>query len=687
MSVTASSEADASAQASKALQRVPCIWYPIWFQESQPIRALIGSDSKINVMTPAYAAKQDLTTRKTSVGAQKIDSSPLKIHDIALARFLLQDSLRRVWFFEETFLLAYISIEVVLEMPFLALSNSDFQFDTRAITWRTYTIAETLPTTSRVELIDKKEFVKTILDENWETCVVHVSALKATENSIHLFWVAQIAILQWNKAFIEISTKYSDYANVFFLDLAMELPENTRMNEYTIKLINSKQPPYRPIYALSLMELETLKIYIETHLKTGFIWPFKSPTRALILFDKKRDSSFYLCVDYWGLNKLTIRNRYPLPLIGEALDHLSRAKRFIQLDFMSVYHQMRIWEDDEWKTTFCTRYGHFEYQVMPFGLSNTPASFQGYINKILAQKLDIFVVVYFDNILIYTKDPGKPHVDVVWWVLEQLQKHGLYTNLKKCQFHKDEVQFLGFVVLAQKIKMEEEKIEAVKTWPKPQSVRDIQVFLGFANFYKRFIQNFSKIVVPLTSILQTTNDETMSIQATRNKKNQDAPTSTDGDGIGESFENLSTTIKLAKSKKSKLTKSKKSDLSKANFAKVNSRTDFLTSGAKKAFIYLQKAFTKASILRYFDPEYYIRIETDALGYAIGEVLSQMISDQHSSGHVTHKDPNSDFLKFKIGQWHPVAFFLEKWSPLRLGTKDTTKSSWLSLKPLRLGATT
>ena len=124
---------------------------------------------------------------------------------------------------------------------------------------------------------------------------------------------------------------------------------------------------------------------------------------------------------------------------------------------------------------------------MPFGLSNAPASFQGYINKILAEKLDIFVIVYLDDILIYTEDPGQAHVNAVRWVLEELRKNGLFANLKKCRFHKDEVRFLGYVVSAQGVRMEEERIDAVKNWPKPKSVRDIQVFLGFANFYCRFI--------------------------------------------------------------------------------------------------------------------------------------------------------------------------------------------------------
>ena len=183
------------------------------------------------------------------------------------------------------------------------------------------------------------------------------------------------------------------------------------------------------------MELETLKTYIETYLKTGFIWPSKSPAGAPILFDKKLDGSLRLCVDYRGLNNLTIKNRYPLPLIGEALDRLGRAKRFTQLDLTSAYHRMRIREGDEWKTAFRTRYGHFEYQVMPFGLSNAPTSFQGYINKILAKKLDVFVIVYLDDILIYTEDERQGHVEAVQWVLDLLRKNGLFANLKKCRFH------------------------------------------------------------------------------------------------------------------------------------------------------------------------------------------------------------------------------------------------------------
>ncbi len=208
--------------------------------------------------------------------------------------------------------------------------------------------------------------------------------------------------------------------------------------------------------------------------------------------------------------------------------------------------------------------------------------------------------------------------------------------------------------------MEEKKIEAIRDWPEPQSVRDIQVFLGFANFYRRFIRNFSRITAQLTLMLRATNmsigNETQSTQA----ENQDALGAVGrvgGGGVGRSFENMSTARKSAESKKPKLTKSKKSDLAKANFG-----TDFLTPEAKKAFIHLRKAFTETSILRHFDPECPIWIETDASRYAIGRVLSQMTSDHLDPlfpNNVIHENLNPISSKSEIGQRHPAAFFSQK----------------------------
>ena len=382
----------------------------------------------------------------------------------------MTDKANRIRFFEETFLVANVNLEVIFGMPLLTLSDTNVDFLGWELWWETYTADKALPTTRRVELGGKKEFATTALDPESETFIVHVASLSSDaspsssplELDVHPSRRPHVSGLIAEEAPTKVSAEYSDFADVFSPDLASELPEHTEINDHAIELVNGQQPPYGPIYSLGPVELETLKAYIETNLANGFIRPSKSPASAPILFDRKPDGSLRLCVDYRGLNNLTIKNQYPLPLVGESLDRLGRARRFTQLDLTSAYHRMRIREGDEWKTAFRTRYGHFEYQVMPFGLTNAPASFQEYINKIFVEKLDIFVIVYLDDILIYTEDDRDGHVAAVRWVLEQLRKFSLYANLKKCRFYQDEVRFLGYVVSSRGIRMEDERIEAVK---------------------------------------------------------------------------------------------------------------------------------------------------------------------------------------------------------------------------------
>ena len=171
-------------------------------------------------------------------------------------------------------------------------------------------------------------------------------------------------------------------------------------------------PPYGPLYNLSGPELGVLRTYLDDALAKGWIRHSVSPAGAPVLFVPKKDGGLRLCVDYRGLNKVTIKNRHPLPLISETLDRLSGAKVFTKMDLKDAYHRIRIREGDEWKTAFCTRYGHFEYLVMPFGLANAPATFQAYINKALAGYVDVFCVVYLDDILVYSDSLSDHEVHV-----------------------------------------------------------------------------------------------------------------------------------------------------------------------------------------------------------------------------------------------------------------------------------
>ena len=218
---------------------------------------------------------------------------------------------------------------------------------------------------------------------------------------------------------------------------------------------------------------------------------------------------------------------------------------------------------------------------MSFGLSNALTSFQGYINKILAKKLNVFVIVYLNDILIYTKDLGQGHIEAVRWVLNVLRRYRLFANLKKCQFHKNEVCFLDYIVSAQEIRMEDEQIEVVKNWPEPTSVRDIQVFLGFTNFYWRFIRGFSRIAAPLISLLKTIRSSDSASKAFRADDNEVVCS-----GGGKANETVMNSSKNNKSKNS----------TRVPNIKATGEPNFLTPNAKKAFNHLRLAFIKALIL-------------------------------------------------------------------------------------------
>lgn len=296
-----------------------------------------------------------------------------------------------------------------------------------------------------------------------------------------------------------VPSHYHDFLDVFSKDIADTLPDHRPGIDHPVDVEEGKEIPTSRIYPLSASELEVLADYIETNLKSGFIRESQSPVGAPILFVKKKDGSLRLCVDYRGLNSFTIKNKYPLPLINETLDRLIGARYFTKIDLRNGYHQLRIREGDEWKTAFRTRYGHYEYNVMPFGLTNAPASFQSLINNTLCPFLDRFVVAYLDDILIYS-ETLEEHQDHVRQVLAKMREAKLYAKAEKCSFHSDQVEYLGFITGSHGVSMDASKVKAIREWPQPTTVKEVQSFLGFANFYRRFIKNYSSIASPLTRL-------------------------------------------------------------------------------------------------------------------------------------------------------------------------------------------
>jgi hypothetical protein len=361
---------------------------------------------------------------------------------------------------------------------------------------------------------------------------------------------------------------YHDFADVFSKAKANVLPPH-RPYDHTIDLEPESTIPYGPIYRLSEIELAALRDFIEEYTAKGFIRPSKSPAGAPILFVKKKDGSLRLCVDYRSLNKITRKDRYPLPRIDELLDRLRSAYIFTKLDLRSGYNLVRMREGDEWKTAFRTRYGSYEFLVLHFGLTNAPATFQHFMNDAFRSMLDDFLEIYLDDLIVFTTpelDESLPtslepsanrrHVEQVRKVLTTMRDNGLYASPKKCVFHVNTVDFLGYVVSPAGLSMDPAKCKVIADWPIPKSVKDVQSFHGFANFYRRFVTGYSKITKPLTNL-------------------------------------------------------------------TRKEVPFVWSAqCQAAFEALKSAFTSAGILAHFQPEFQTVVETDASDYAVAAVLSQ-----------------------------------------------------------------
>jgi hypothetical protein len=318
----------------------------------------------------------------------------------------------------------------------------------------------------------------------------------------------QINSLSPNPDFDEQIEEYIDNVRMGFSDvfpdkLPTELPPERKF-DHKIELLPNAKPFSRSPYRLSLLEQDELKRQLTDLLEAGFITPSSSEWGAPVLFVKKKTGELRCCVDYRRLNAVTRRNHTPLPLIDDIFERLHGAKYFSKIDLRSAYHQLRICPEDRHKTAFSTKYGHFEFAVVPFGLTNAPASFQQLMMDIFQPYLDDFMVVYLDDILIFSKT-RQEHYDHIQKVLMKLREHKLYAKWSKSEFFAKEVDYLGHKISAQGISPDPTKIQSIQDWPLPKNMRHVQQFLGLANYYRRFIKNFSTIVSPLTDLTQKKN--------------------------------------------------------------------------------------------------------------------------------------------------------------------------------------
>ena len=291
---------------------------------------------------------------------------------------------------------------------------------------------------------------------------------------------------------------YHSLGEVFSKQRALFLPPH-RPYDCTIDLLPGASLPSSRLFNLSRTEREAMETYIKDSLAAGIIRPSSSPVGAGFFFVSKKDRSLRPCIDYRGLNNITIKNKYPLPLINSAFEPLQKATIFSKLDLRNAYHLVRIRQGDEWKTAFNTPLGHFEYLVMPFGLTNAPAVFQALVNDVLRDFLNRSVFVYLDDILIFSQTMEE-HTQHVQQVLQRLLENKLFVKVEKCKFHVDSVDFLGYIIEQGQVRTDPEKVQAVAQWPKPSTRKQLQRFLGFANFYRRFIRDYSRVAGPLNQL-------------------------------------------------------------------------------------------------------------------------------------------------------------------------------------------
>jgi hypothetical protein len=288
----------------------------------------------------------------------------------------------------------------------------------------------------------------------------------------------------------------SEFQDVFPDELPGLPPE--RELDFTIELKLSAKPISKTLYQMIAPKLCELQIQLKELLDSGLVRPNVSPWGAPVIFVKK-DGSLRLCIDYRDLNRATVKNRYPMPRIDDLFDQMKGATVFSKIDLQSGYHQLSIKESDIPKTAFRTRFGHYEFFVVPFILTNAPAVFMSLMNGVFWKYLDRFVQVFLDDILIYSRNE-REHEEHLRIVLSCLRKNKLYGKLSKCSFFQKEIHYLVHIISGEGILVDPEKVKTILEWPVPKNAHEVRSFMGLAGYYRRFVEGFSKIAKPITTL-------------------------------------------------------------------------------------------------------------------------------------------------------------------------------------------
>lgn len=384
--------------------------------------------------------------------------------------------------------------DVLLGQPYMYQRHGVYESRPRSVTIKLgekrYRIPEVCPTKT-ASLISAKQCKRLIAQTGaFIVLMIRPEQTKSVVLNTH----AKVTENQQN----QIDKILKEYHNVFTPPVGV--PTHCQV-KHSIDLIPGTPLPHEPIYRRSVLENNEIKRQIQELIQKGHIRPSASPCGSPIVLAKKKDGTWRLCIDYRALNKISVKNRYPIPRIDDLLDQLRGAKFFTKVDLKSGYHQVPIDPADVWKTAFKSKEGLFEWLVMPFGLTNAPATFMRLMNDVLRPFIDSFVVVYLDDILIFSRTWSE-HLQHVEQVLSTLQKHKLYANIEKCSFGMQSIQYLGYIIDVEGVHVDPAKIQIIQDWPSPKNFTELRSFLGLANFYRRFVFGFSHISWPLNQSLR-----------------------------------------------------------------------------------------------------------------------------------------------------------------------------------------
>jgi hypothetical protein len=451
-----------------------------------PCRILIDPGAEINYISTTYTKKHKISTKRTDYSAEWVQGSTERLHETSnFVKLSMGSNYTEELPFSVMPLHKY---DVIIGKQWLSHYNPQISMRSNQMSFsfigKPVTINADISKESH--FISKKE-LKRGLKKGVPTFAVYIRDINEHPkpgNSAHPKESVQDLL--------------EEFKDVFPEDLPDGLPPE-RSHDFKIILQPLASPQKRPLYKLSQVETEELQKQLAELLGKGFIKPSSSPWGSPILFVNKKDGGTRMCVDYRALNQLTVKNCYPLPRLDDIFDKLRHAQFFSKIDLRSGYHQIRLDPDSVPLTAFRTKYGLYEFLVLPFGLTNAPAIFMSLMNDVFRDCLDKFVMVYLDDILIYSST-YEEHIDHLRHALVLLRKNSLFAKLSKCEFAKSSVSYLGHIISDEGFSMEEDKIASIQHWPTPSCKRDVQSFLGLVNFYRRFIRNCSRISRPLTKI-------------------------------------------------------------------------------------------------------------------------------------------------------------------------------------------